>query len=62
MDKLLPFKSSVILPLLILIGLYILSYIVKGNLGLVLFFFMVIPGYLIMHVSNKKFKQIQRSM
>ena len=54
--------SSPFQTLLILIGLYILSYIVKGNLGLVLFFFMVIPGYLIMHVSNKKFKQIQRSM
>ena len=54
--------SSPFQTLLILISLYILSYIVKGNLGLVLFFFMVIPGYLIMHVSNKKFKQIQRSM
>lgn len=54
--------SSPFQTLLILIGLYILSYIVKGNLGLVLFFFIAIPGYLIMHVSNKKFKQIQRSM
>ena len=54
--------SSPFQTLLILIGLYILSYIVKGNLGLMLFFFIVIPGYLIMHVSNKKFKQIQRSM
>lgn len=54
--------SSPFQTFLILIGLYILSYIVKGNLGLVLFFFIAIPGYLIMHVSNKKFKQIQRSM
>lgn len=54
--------SSPFQTLLILIGLYILVYIVKSNLGLLLFFCMAVPGYLIMHVSNKKFNELQRIM
>ena len=54
--------SSPFQTLLILIGLYILVYIVKRNLGLLLFFCMAVPGYLIMHVSNKKFNELQRIM
>jgi uncharacterized membrane protein YesL len=54
--------SSPFQTLLILIGLYILAYIVKDNVGLLLFFFMAVPGYLIMHVANKKFKQIQKTI
>ncbi|MGL5315351.1 MAG: YesL family protein [Peptostreptococcaceae bacterium] len=48
--------------LLILIGFFILSYIVKSNAGLLMFFFMAIPGYWVMHVLYKRFIQLQKSM
>ncbi len=47
--------------LLILIGFYILYYIVQSNLGFVAFFFVVVPGYLVMHVMHKKFLKLHRS-
>ena len=54
--------SSPFQTLLILIGLYILVYIVKENVGLLFFFCMAVPGYLIMHVSNKKFNKLQKTI
>lgn len=54
--------SSPYQTLLILIGFGLLYYIVQSNAGLIMYFFMVIPGYWVMNVAYKRFLQLQRSM
>lgn len=48
--------------LLIFIGFFILFYSVQSNLGFAVFFFLVVPGYLVMHVMHKKFIKLQQTI
>lgn len=54
--------SSPFQTILILVGFGMLYYFTKDNAGLLMFFFMAIPGYWVMHVLHKRFLQLQRSM
>jgi len=54
--------SSPLQSILILVGFGLLYYIAKSNVGLIMFFFMSIPGYWVMHVLHKRFLQLQRSL
>lgn len=52
------FVLSLISPfqtLLIIIGLGLIGYFVKGNPGLLIYFAVVVPGYLIMNILYKRF-------
>lgn len=54
--------SSPFQTILLLIGFGILYYIVQSNKGLIMYFFVVIPGYWIMHVLYRRFLQLQRNL